>query len=303
MNQINYHYKDRLFKFIFGNEQHKEWALSLYNSINGTNYTNVDELQFVTVDNFIYMGMHNDVGILCADSFDLYEHQSTFNPNLPIRFLLYASKIYERHIIDQKKNIHGEKMVTLPKSKFIVFYNGKDEIDDKIILKLSDLTNKPNDLEVTVTVLNINYGYNQELMDKCVELHDYALFVSKVKDYQSTGLSLEKAVEKTYRDLDFSKEINQFLLGHKAEVVGMLFSEEYEEIAREIDREEQRKEARKLGLEEGRAEGRVEGRAEGRAIGRAEGRIEGRAEGKEAVLKELLQKGYITEEIVKKFSK
>ncbi len=271
MYQINYHYKDRLFKFIFGNEKHKEWALSLYNSINDTHYTDVDELQFVTVDNFIYMGMHNDVGILCADSFDLYEHQSTLNPNLPVRFLLYTSKIYERHIIDQKKNIHGEKLVALPKSKFIVFFNGKDEIDDRIILKLSDLTNEPSDLDLTVTVLNINYGYNQELMEKCVELNDYALFVSKVKEYQRDGLSLKEVVDKTYLDLDFSKDINRFLLGHKAEVEGMLFSEEYEEIAREIDHEE--------------------------------GRAEGRTEGRDAILKELLQKRYITEVVVKEFSK
>ena len=242
MNHINYHYKDRLFKFIFGNEQHKEWALSLYNSINNTNYTDVDALQFVSIDNFIYMGMHNDVGILCADSFDLYEHQSTFNPNLPVRFLLYASKIYERHIISQKKNIHGEKLVHLPRSKFIVFYNGKEMIDDKIVLKFSDLTNKPSDLDVSVTVLNINYGCNHELMEKCEELKEYAVFVSKVREYQKMGYSINEAVNKTYLDLDLSKEINQFLIGHKAEVEGMLFSEEYEEIARQIDREEKRAE-------------------------------------------------------------
>ena len=279
MNHINYHYKDRLFKFIFGNEQHKEWALSLYNSINNTNYTDVDALQFVSIDNFIYMGMHNDVGILCADSFDLYEHQSTFNPNLPVRFLLYASKIYERHIIDQKKNIHEEKLVHLPRSKFIVFYNGKEMIDDKIVLKFSDLTNKPSDLDVSVTVLNINYGYNHELMEKCEELKEYALFVSKVREYQKMGYSIQEAVNKTYLDLDLSKKVNQFLIGHKAEVEGMLFTEEYEEIAREIDLEEKTAEARK------------------------EGHEEGREEGIEIVLNALLQKGYITEEVVKEFSK
>ena len=270
MNHINYHYKDRLFKFIFGNEQHKEWALSLYNSINNTNYTDVDALQFVSIDNFIYMGMHNDVGILCADSFDLYEHQSTFNPNLPVRFLLYASKIYERHIISQKKNIHGEKLVHLPRSKFIVFYNGKEMIDDKIVLKFSDLTNKPSDLDVSVTVLNINYGCNNDLMNKCEELKEYALFVSKVREYQRIGYSINEAVNKTYLDLDLSKEINQFLIGHKAEVEGMLFSEEYEEIAREIDREEKREEGIELG--------------------------------KEIILNELLRRGLITEEVVKEFS-
>lgn len=274
MNHINYHYKDRLFKFIFGNEQHKEWALSLYNSINNTNYTDVDALQFVSIDNFIYMGMHNDVGILCADSFDLYEHQSTFNPNLPVRFLLYASKIYERHIIDQKKNIHGEKLVHLPRSKFIVFYNGKEMIDDKIVLKFSDLTNKPSDLDVSVTVLNINYGCNHELMEKCEELKEYALFVSKVREYQKMGYSIQEAINKTYLDLDLSKEVNQFLIGHKAEVEGMLFTEEYEEIAREIDLEEKAAEARE----------------------------EGREEGIEIALNVLLQKGYITEEVVKEFS-
>ena len=87
---INRQYKDRLFKFLFGNPEHRDWTLSLYNAVNGTAYEDPDDITFTTIKNAVYMGMRNDVSLLLADTMDFYEQQSTYNPNMPMRFLVYA---------------------------------------------------------------------------------------------------------------------------------------------------------------------------------------------------------------------
>ena len=91
-------YKDRLFSFVFGNEAHKEWTLSLYNAINDTHYDNPDDISIETIRQVLYMGMHNDVAFLISDEINLYEQQSTPNPNMPLRLLQYTANIYERLI-------------------------------------------------------------------------------------------------------------------------------------------------------------------------------------------------------------
>ena len=87
-SRTNREYKDRLFKFIFGNPENKEWTLSLYNAINDTSYTNADDIQITTIQDAVYMKMKNDVSFLVNNIMNFYEQQSTFNPNMPMRFLL-----------------------------------------------------------------------------------------------------------------------------------------------------------------------------------------------------------------------
>lgn len=91
-------YKDRVFKFIFGNPANKEWTLSLYNAVNGSAHSNPDDIRFNTMEDVVYMGMKNDVSFIILNEVSLWEHQSTFNPNMPLRFLTYGSKLYEKHI-------------------------------------------------------------------------------------------------------------------------------------------------------------------------------------------------------------
>ena len=88
MEKVNKKYKDRVFKFIFG--RNKAWALSLYHAVNGSNYTDPDALEFNTIDEILYIGMQNDVSFLLFFVLSIWEHQSTFNPNVPIRMFLYA---------------------------------------------------------------------------------------------------------------------------------------------------------------------------------------------------------------------
>ena len=156
---VNREYKDRLFKFIFGNPDKKEWTLSLYNAINGSNYTDPNEIFLNTIENAVYMGMKNDVSFLISDTFNLYEHQSSFNPNMPMRFLIYAGMLYDKYT-ESSDDYHKYscRLQKAPTPKCICFYNGTRETEDRIILRLSDSFNPAtvSDIEVNVTMININ---------------------------------------------------------------------------------------------------------------------------------------------------
>ena len=97
-NGTNKDYKDRLFKFIFGNPDNKEWTLSLYNAINKTSYENAEDIQLTTIEDAVYMSMKNDVSFLVDNTMSFYEQQSTYNPNMPMRFLIYAGMVYSNYI-------------------------------------------------------------------------------------------------------------------------------------------------------------------------------------------------------------
>ena len=158
-DKTNRQYKDRLFKFIFGNPENKEWTLSLYNAINHTSYTNADDIQITTIQDAVYMKMKNDVSFLVNNIMNFYEQQSTFNPNMPMRFLIYSGMIYSKYI-ENTKEYHEFSSVQqkAPAPQCICFYNGTSDKDDRMILKLSDAfePDSRSDIEVYVTMININ---------------------------------------------------------------------------------------------------------------------------------------------------
>ena len=175
-------YRDRLFKFIFGNPDNKEWTLSLYNAMNNSHYTDPNDITINTLDDVVYMGMKNDVSFLIDSTMNLYEQQSTFNPNMPARFLIYAGMLYAKYIEQTPSyHIYSSKQQSLPTPKCVCFYNGSEVKDDKSILELGDaFPDKLNaDIDLRVTMININYGHNKELLDACISLNEYSLFVSK----------------------------------------------------------------------------------------------------------------------------
>lgn len=139
----NRHYKDRLFKFIFGNPEMKQNTLSLFNALNDKNFDNVEDLELNTLEDVIYMRMKNDVSFLYCSTLNLYEHQSSYNPNMPLRGLFYFSNLYERFVDEHKMNIYRRAPLTLPTPVFIVLYNGTDKKCEDEILKLSDLFAEP----------------------------------------------------------------------------------------------------------------------------------------------------------------
>ena len=258
ITQSNTKHKDRLFKFIFGNPEHKEWTLSLYNALNGSSYTDPEELEFNTIDDVIYMGMKNDVSFLVMDekTMNIWEHQSSVNPNLPVRFLMYAGQLYDRYMTDKNIYRYGTKLKKLPKPKCVCFYNGTDKQPEEQTLRLSDAFEADDgDIEVRVRVLNINYGHNRALMEACVILGDYAGLIDSIRKNQKAGMNLEGAVDASIALMLDDSLLKRFLLVHKAEVKGMYLTEYDEEKERKLAR----KEAREEGFEEGREEGRKEG--------------------------------------------
>ena len=141
---VNSKNKDLLFRFIFGAEENKKHLLSLYNAINNTNYTNTDDIEINTLSDVIYIRVKNDVSFILYSDMSLYEHQSTFNPNMPLRGMIYFSNLYSQFISEHCKNIYGKTLVKIPTPRYIVFYNGNDSYPDKLELKLSDAFETPD---------------------------------------------------------------------------------------------------------------------------------------------------------------
>ena len=157
----NHKYKDRVFRMLFNN---KRELMDLYNAINNTNYDNPEELQITTLENAIYLSMKNDMSFLIDSRLQLYEHQSTWNPNMPFRDLLYVTNTYNKLI--PRRDVYGSKKISLPPPTFLMFYNGKEKRPERYVMKLSDLYQpKPKEvnLDLTVLVLNINKGYNENI--------------------------------------------------------------------------------------------------------------------------------------------
>ena len=219
---VNRENKSLLFCFIFGSEENKKYLLSLYNAVNNTNYTNIDDIEINTLSDIIYIRMKNDVSFILDFNMSLYEHQSTFNPNMPLRGMLYFSTLYSQFLSENHKNIYGKSLVKIPTPRYIVFYNGNDNYPDKLELKLSDAFERPDysgGFDWTATMLNINKGHNLDIMNKCQALSQYSDFVAKVKEYNQTmpikeaiDLAVEYAISNNYLDGFFKKHKEGIML-------------------------------------------------------------------------------------------
>ena len=258
---VNRQYKDRLFRMVFSR---KEYLLSLYNAINGTSYSNPDDLEVATLENALYLSMKNDMAFLLDVVLNLYEHQSTFNPNMPTRALLYFAKLYEKYIAIHEINIYSSAPKKLPFPQHIVFYNGTKDEPDRQILRLSDLFEKPSSdltpcLECTSLMLNINYGHNQELMKKCRRLKEYSLFIDTVRRNLASGLSLERAISQSVDECIQQDILKDILTAQKAEVIQVVLET--------FDQEKYEKAMKQEGYEDGYNDGRTDGYSAGREDG------------------------------------
>lgn len=248
MPRANRNYKDTVFRMLFSDRKN---LLSLYNAVNGTNYQNPDDLEIVTLENAIYMGMKNDLAFIINTNLFLYEHQSTYNPNIPLRDLFYISSEYEKLV--SRKSLYSSALQKIPAPEFVVFYNGTRKTEDVQMHRLSEafinMAGEPA-LELIVKVLNVNEGHNQSLMNQCLTLKEYAQYVAKVRKYQEE-LPLDQAVEKAVTDCIDQEILKDFLLNNKAEVIRMSIFE--------YDKEKEEKKLRQAEFEFGREVGRQEG--------------------------------------------
>lgn len=219
-------YKDTVFRMLF---REKSALLSLYNAVNKTNFTNVDDLEITTLENAVYMGMKNDVSCMFAFELSLYEHQSTVNPNMPLRDLFYVAQQLQKLILND--NLYKNKAVQIPTPRFAVFYNGSAEIPERTEYRLSDLFQKKTErpeLELIVTVYNINPGMNKDLLEACQLLKEYTLFTTKIRDKRKT-MHLQTAVNQAVDECIREGILSDFLREQRAEVIAMsIFEYDYE---------------------------------------------------------------------------
>ena len=236
--KVNRKHKDSLFRMIFSEgENSRKRLLELYNALNNTSYDNPDDLTITTLSDVIYMKMKNDISFLIDNRMTLFEHQSTYNPNMPLRGFLYFANLYQAFVADYPDlNIYGSKLIKIPTPQYIVFYNGSDKRlkGERVKLRLSDAFEheiKTGDFEWTAQLIDINYGANKELMDKCVTLKHYSIFVDKVKRYNKESKDLTKAIDKTVDECISEGILADFLLKMKSEVRNVLLEEFDEEQA------------------------------------------------------------------------
>lgn len=244
---VNRIYKDRLYKMIFND---KSELLKLYNAINGTHYDDPAMLTITTLDNAIYMTMENDLSFIIDMRLALYEQQSTVNPNLPLRFLMYITDIYSAYTKDM--NIYGSKKVQIPLPSFVIFYNGVKSQPDRTEFLLSELFHPTTDqpaLELKAVMLNINKGHNQELMNACHTLRDYSEYVARIRTY-SAEMPLTDAVEKAITECIHENILRDFLLKNRAEAKAMSIYEYDEEKTLRMFRGE--------GYEDGERNGKIQ---------------------------------------------
>ena len=185
----NRNYKDTVFRKLFSDRRN---LLSLYNAINGTAYIDETKLEIVTLENAIYMGLKNDLAFIIDTNLFLYEHQSTYNPNMPLRDLFYISGEYQK-LVDRWTNCLSES-----------YENQQGE---------------PN-LELKVVTININRNCNRKLMEQCRILGEYAQYVEKVRKNAET-MSLDVAVKEAVDECIQKGILADFLRVNRAEVIAM----------------------------------------------------------------------------------
>ena len=241
-------YKSRLFVMIF---EEKRKLLELYNAVSGKHYEDPELLEINTLENAIYMSMRNDLSFLIDARLSLYEHQSTYSPNLPLRFLLYLADLLSGMTRDE--NLYGSRKVLIPPPRFVVFYNGEEEQPDRKILKLSDLyaveEEKPR-LELEVVLLNINQGHNKELMEACHTLWEYAEYTDRVRKYAKEE-GIAEAVERAISECIKEGILREFLEKNRAEAKNVSIYEYDQEKHLRQEREAAWEEGEKIGREEG----------------------------------------------------
>jgi hypothetical protein len=297
---VNREYKNSVFTKLC---EDKTRLIEIYNAVAKKNYSPDTEVEIATLDDVLFLDRRSDVAFVIEDRVVvLVEHQSTLCENMPVRFLIYVGRVYEKLFsIDPrlKRAIYKTKLLKIPKPEFYVLYNGRDEFPERKELRLSDAFHaadvmKTNVsewfgglLELIVLVYNINEGFNEEIVKRSETLSGYAAFIASVRRRLLSGCTLEEAIGQAVRDCVERDILAEFLLAHSSEVINMLTAEFKIEEAVEVWKEE--------GFEEGIEKGREEGREEGRK----EGREEGIEKGREEVAKNLLANGIPSDIIVK----
>ena len=294
MSAPNRKYKDSVFVDLFSeDEKAKENFLSLYNALHGTKLTAVGKLKNIRLEQVLYMAFYNDVSYLVDNRIIvLAEHQSTINPNMPLRCLEYIGRLYET--LFESKEKYSRKLLNIPTPEFYVFYNGEEPYPSDKTLKLSEAfienTTQTN-LELTVKVININRQNRHPVLENCQTIQEYSIFVETVRKWKE--IDPQNGFEKAVEECIENNILREYLKRKTKEVINMLLAEyDYE-----TDIAVQRAEEREIAFAEGISQGISQGRSEGLVQGRSEGLAQGSYQTKLETAKNLLGLGLSIENI------
>ncbi|MCO7146169.1 hypothetical protein NIA28_07135 [Coprococcus catus] len=176
------------------------------------------------------MGMKNDLSFLIDWNLNIFEHQSTYNPNMPLRGFIYTGSAFKKYIEKNHLDMYASKQLTIPVPRYYVFYNGLKKAEDEVVLRLTDSmvgTDVPekSSAEFTAHMININAGHSTKMIKRCPLLHQYSLFVAALRENIAEGLPLNDAIESTVTDCINQGVLAELLRAHRAEVTNMLFKE------------------------------------------------------------------------------
>jgi hypothetical protein len=248
---VNTKYKDSVFSFIFNNP---DTLRELYSALKGVSLPPGLPVTINTLHNVLFMELINDISFQIGEKLVvLIEHQSTINPNMALRLLMYIARVYEK--ITGDRGIYTTRVIPIPRPEFFVLYNGTAPCPDEQVMRLSDAFEKAAipglsekaALELEVRVLNINEGRNGAIARRCRKLAEYSAFIGKVRSFEKELKDKEAAMEAAIRYCREHDILKEFLEENGAEVMNMLITEWNTEDAKEVWYEE--------GLEEGLEKG------------------------------------------------
>ena len=180
--------------------------------LNNSSYENPEDLELTTIEDVLYIKMKNDFSFIIADTMNLYEQQSSHNPNMPLRGFLYFGNLYEKYLDTSGLSLHVKSQVKIPTPNYVVFYNGVDVRPPMEKLYLSDAFQIPDnrkEFEWTATVINLNHPENESLLNRCKPLSDYTFLVSRIQTYQKT-MSVKEAVNQAVDDCIAANILTEF---------------------------------------------------------------------------------------------
>lgn len=262
MSKENREHKDSVFVDLFYNDETADInLLSLYNALHDTELEDAGLIRKIKVEDVLYMNFRNDLSaVINRESLGIWEHQSTINPNMPLRLLLYVGRAYEQLV--EKEARYKTKLIKIPVPEFYVFFNGKRDFPIEKNLYLSDAFMKPpgeNSVELVVKVININTIKNHKILKKCKTLREYSLFIDAVRAHEKEKDGMKKAIEEYIKN----SILAEYLKRKGSEVRNMLVAEYSYEEDIQVKQEEARQEGLSIGLSQGLSRGLSQGLEQG----------------------------------------
>ena len=259
----NREYKSDVFSMLMEN---KSYALEVYNALNHSDYRNPEEVEIIRLERGISLSIRNDASFLIDMSMSFYEHQSTYNPNMPLRSAIYYVNTLEDWLRRKNLDLFSRKRIQIPTPHFVVFYNGAEKRPEYEEMRLSEAfchkTDEPG-IEVRCRVYNINPDNNRPLKERSAVLEGYTYFVEKVRTYRKGNMNLEEAVDRAIEDCIKNHVLEDFFRDRKDEVKKMTHLDYTWEKREQMIRKEEFEEGMEQGIAEGMERGIEQGVGQG----------------------------------------